>query len=53
MPIKKEGKRIQITLAENVFELLEKHTKKNGISRSALISIALIEKLKKEGEAEE
>jgi metal-responsive CopG/Arc/MetJ family transcriptional regulator len=47
MPIKKEGKRIQITLADNIFELLEKYTNKNGVSRSALISIALNEKLEK------
>lgn len=43
----KNAKRYTITLAQNIQNLLEKHSKKNGISKSALISIALIEKFEK------
>jgi len=36
-----EGKRVQINLADNVLKLLDDTKKKLGISRSALISIAI------------
>jgi metal-responsive CopG/Arc/MetJ family transcriptional regulator len=42
------GKRITITLAPNIYKSLEKHTKKKGITKSALISIALEKYVKEE-----
>lgn len=50
MTAKKDGKRIQITLTQKIFEQLEKHSERLGISRSALISIAIEEKFAKENE---
>lgn len=48
----KEGKRIHVTLTPKIYELLEKCAERKGISKSALISIA-VEKFTKEEESHE
>ena len=44
--MKESSKRLTITLAPNVYEFLEEKSKEKGLSKSAFITLALVEQMK-------